>query len=57
MKKQNAINKLAFAKAAVTELNGSQLAQINGGTLFGGECFLCINSSKGYHIEELIIAL
>ncbi|WP_395059222.1 class I lanthipeptide [Flavobacterium sp.] len=32
MKKQNAMNKLAFTKAAVTELNGTQLSQINGGT-------------------------
>ena len=26
------MNKLAFSKAAVTELNGTQLSQINGGT-------------------------
>jgi hypothetical protein len=36
MKKQNAMNKLAFTKAAVTELNGSQLAEINGGTSIDG---------------------
>jgi hypothetical protein len=32
MKKQNGINRLAFNKAAVTELNGTQLTQINGGS-------------------------
>ena len=32
MKKQNANNKLAFDKVAVTELNNSQLKQVNGGT-------------------------
>lgn len=31
MKKQNQ-NKLAFNKAAVTELNGQQLKNVNGGT-------------------------
>jgi hypothetical protein len=32
MKKQNVNNKLAFNKAAVTELNNKKLLQINGGT-------------------------
>ena len=32
MKKQNVNNKLAFSKTAVTELNSTQLTQINGGT-------------------------
>lgn len=32
MKKQNANNKLTFDKALVTELNNSQLKQVNGGT-------------------------
>jgi hypothetical protein len=32
MKKQNAINKLAFNKVAVTELNYNQLRVINGGS-------------------------
>ena len=32
MKKQNLNNKLAFNKAAFTELNNSQLKQVNGGT-------------------------
>lgn len=36
MKKQNTMNKLAFTKAAVTELNGAQLAEINGGTSIDG---------------------
>ncbi|MWB96548.1 hypothetical protein GON26_19460 [Flavobacterium sp. GA093] len=31
MKKQNPGNKLAFNKAAVTELNDSQIQEINGG--------------------------
>ena len=55
MKKQNVMNKLAFTKAAVTELNGAQLAKINGGTDIGGGlgCFLCVNSSKGFHYDEL----
>jgi hypothetical protein len=54
MKKQNAINKLAFAKAAVAELNGVQMTKINGGTIVGGGCFLCVNSSKGHNIDEFI---
>ena len=33
MKKQIAINKLAFNKAAVTELNSNQLEVIYGGTI------------------------
>jgi bacteriocin-like protein len=38
MKKQNVKNKLAFTKAAVTELNTNDLAQINGGTtIVGGD--------------------
>ena len=32
MKKQNGMNKLAFNKAAVTELNDSLLQDVNGGT-------------------------
>jgi hypothetical protein len=32
MKKQNANNKLAFNKAAVTELNDNQLKYIDGGS-------------------------
>jgi hypothetical protein len=32
MKKQNANNKLAFGKATVTELNETQLQDVNGGT-------------------------
>ena len=32
MKKQNANNKLAFGKAAVTELSSVQLDQVNGGS-------------------------
>jgi hypothetical protein len=32
MKKQNENNKLTFNKTAVTELNGNQLDQINGGS-------------------------
>lgn len=32
MKKQNTINKLAFNKAAVIELNTKQLQTVNGGT-------------------------
>ena len=36
MKKQNGMNKLAFNKAAITELNVSQLAEINGGTSIDG---------------------
>jgi bacteriocin-like protein len=34
MKKQNANNKLTFNKAAVTELNISELSTINGGISF-----------------------
>jgi hypothetical protein len=32
MKKQNGMNKLAFNKAAVVELNDGQLNDVNGGT-------------------------
>ena len=32
MKKQNGMNKLAFNKAAVVELNNVQLQDVNGGT-------------------------
>ncbi|WP_409025083.1 class IIb bacteriocin, lactobin A/cerein 7B family [Flavobacterium sp.] len=32
MKKQNGINKLAFNKVAVAELNENQLQDVNGGT-------------------------
>jgi hypothetical protein len=38
MKKQNVINKLTFNKAAVTELNTTQLHQINGGSSSGCLC-------------------
>lgn len=38
MKKQNANNRLAFNKAAVTELNDNSLLEVNGGTtIVGGE--------------------
>jgi hypothetical protein len=33
MKKQNTINKLAFTKAAVIELNDQSLTEVNGGSL------------------------
>jgi len=33
MKKQNPNNKLAFNKVAVTELNETQLQDVNGGTV------------------------
>ena len=44
MKKQNVNNKLAFNKAAVTELNENSLITINGGsTIVGGEtCSGCV---------------
>jgi hypothetical protein len=32
MKKQNVNNKLAFNKAAVTELNDQKLVEVNGGS-------------------------
>jgi hypothetical protein len=32
MKKQNVNNRLTFSKTAVTELNSTQLTQINGGS-------------------------
>lgn len=54
MKKQNAMNKLAFTKSAVIELNVVQMTKINGGTIVGGGCFLCVNSSKGYYLDELL---
>ena len=46
MKKQNVNNKLAFNKAAVTELNETLLMEVNGGaasTIIGGEtCSGCV---------------
>lgn len=36
MKKQNPVNRLAFNKAAVAELNDNQLKDINGGTSIDG---------------------
>ena len=44
MKKQNVNNKLAFNRAAVTELNDNSLIAINGGsTIVGGEtCSGCV---------------
>lgn len=38
MKKQNSTNRLAFEKAAVTELNNNQLFDVNGGSLSGRIC-------------------
>ncbi len=38
MKKQNVNQKLAFNKAAVTELNENSLQQINGGSSTGCVC-------------------
>lgn len=51
MKKQNN-NKLAFNKAAITELNENQLVKVKGGTsLFtlpsDLSCTFCISSSNG----------
>lgn len=51
MKKQNA-NKLAFNKAAVSELNENQLIKVNGGTYVYTlpsdlSCTFCISSSNG----------
>jgi hypothetical protein len=49
MKKQNTINKLAFNKAAVTELNGMQLQTVNGGTgstQYLGDITTFLNASK-----------
>ncbi|MFC4816598.1 MULTISPECIES: class I lanthipeptide [unclassified Flavobacterium] len=51
MKKQNA-NKLAFNKAAVSELNENQLTKVNGGTYVYTlpsdlSCTFCISSSNG----------
>lgn len=51
MKKQN-VNKLAFNKAAVTELNENQLVMVKGGTYVNTlpsdlSCTFCISSSNG----------
>jgi hypothetical protein len=44
MKKTNSMNKLAFGKATVTELNENALFTINGGsTIVGGDtCTGCV---------------
>lgn len=58
MKTQNT-NKLAFGKSSIIELQNSELAQVNGGTAIGGECFLCIRTSNGPGatvLEDLKIA-
>ena len=48
MKKQNTNNKLAFNKAAVTELNNFQIMNVNGGstptTVSSGACLIAIAS-------------
>ena len=41
MKKQNTINKLAFNKAAVAELNDSQMHDVDGGST--PACYLVIS--------------
>jgi hypothetical protein len=51
MKKQN-VNKLAFNKAAVAELNENQLVIVKGGTYVNTlpsdlSCTFCISSSNG----------
>jgi hypothetical protein len=60
MKKQN-MNKLAFNKADVTELNKQQLKSVNGGastmiTVIGPmspiSCTFCVSSSNGGHDNE-----
>lgn len=57
MKKQNANNKLAFNKAAVTELNENTLVTVNGGsTIVGGETCsgcVCINISIKVTIHDV----
>jgi hypothetical protein len=57
MKKQNAINKLAFNKGVVTELNDQVMKGINGGTFvsIGNQsisCSWCISSSNGNFTRE-----
>lgn len=51
MKKLNAMNKLAFNKVAVLELNQESLEKINGGTGFYPtnplSCSFCVASSNG----------
>jgi hypothetical protein len=51
MKKLNVVNKLAFNKAAVLELNQESLEKINGGTGFPLthplSCSFCVASSNG----------
>ena len=59
MKKQNA-NKLAFNKAAVTELNDNQLVIVKGGSIVytsprpdvSISCSFCISSSNGNWTRE-----
>jgi lactobin A/cerein 7B family class IIb bacteriocin len=48
MKKQNGINKLAFNKAAVMELNDNQIMSVNGGstptTVSSAACLIAVAS-------------
>jgi hypothetical protein len=54
MKKQNNNNKLAFSKAAVTELDSTQLIQINGGTsIVGGDDRGCTGCCCGPILSKL----
>jgi hypothetical protein len=54
MKKQNTINKLAFNKAAVTELNDNQLNKINGLSFsLPASSFKCIVGPLADYIETL----
>ncbi|WP_395056132.1 class IIb bacteriocin, lactobin A/cerein 7B family [Flavobacterium sp.] len=49
MKKQNANNRLTFNKVAVTELNNSQIMNVNGGstptTVSSASCAIAIASA------------
>jgi hypothetical protein len=51
MKKQNVNNKLAFNKAAVTELNDDQLSTVNAGT--GLSCAIAISISVYIAIKAI----
>jgi hypothetical protein len=57
MKKTNSINKLAFGKATVTELNENTLLTVNGGsTIHGGEtCTGCCCVDISIKVGQLTV--
>ncbi len=54
MKTQNVNNKLAFNKAAVTELNANELTDVNGGSLLVSIAVAAAGAAIGAGIAYLL---